>query len=58
MKQMEISIWRIVMAFDEAQSVPLAKPSDVVPVTGLVFSKLWRLDNEHRTALEHWSRSK
>lgn len=30
--------------------------SDVVPISGLVLSKIHRLENEHRTVLEHWGR--
>ena len=30
--------------------------SDVVPVAGLIVSRLHRLENEHRTALHHWGR--
>lgn len=29
--------------------------SDVVPISGLVLGKLHRLENEHRTALQHWT---
>ena len=31
-----------------------ASVSSVVPISALVASKLHRLENEHRTALEHW----
>lgn len=29
-------------------------PADVVPVSGLIVSRLHRLENEHRTVIEHW----
>lgn len=32
------------------------KPSDVVPVTGLILNRLHRLENELKTVLEHWTR--
>lgn len=29
-------------------------PADVVPVTGLIVGRLHRLENEHRTVIDHW----
>eukprot|EP01116_Phalansterium_solitarium_P001883 TRINITY_DN11719_c0_g1_i1.p1 TRINITY_DN11719_c0_g1~~TRINITY_DN11719_c0_g1_i1.p1 ORF type:complete len:255 (+),score=38.32 TRINITY_DN11719_c0_g1_i1:615-1379(+) len=34
------------------------KLSDVVPVSGLIFGKLHRLENENKTVLEHWNPSR
>jgi hypothetical protein len=29
--------------------------SDIVPITGLILSRLHRVENEHKTVLDHWA---
>ena len=30
------------------------KPSDIVPITGLILNRLHRLENELKTVVDHW----
>jgi len=52
MKRLEQDFFKASAASPQAK----AAPSDIVPVTGLIMSKLHRLENELRTVVEHWSR--
>ena len=44
--------------FEDPSTKKSRGPDDVVPVTGQVASRLQRLENELRTVISHWSRTK